>query len=167
VRQQEHKEWKDADKATRKRREERRKAHNLVRVQREKEGLSLSTTPENMDNDSDGGVIWSKLEEGSDDEVPLAEEKMLFRPTLQLPPQQARLRLARALRWWVCPARGARRRRRPRKIASVRCRPDGKQHRSGLCFSQFCSVEFLMFPFHFLSGALVIPSRPSWRQPRH
>jgi hypothetical protein len=72
VRQQEHKERKDADKVTRKRREERRKAHNLVQVQREKEGLSLSTTPENTDNDSDGGVIWSKLEEGSDDEVPLA-----------------------------------------------------------------------------------------------
>jgi hypothetical protein len=72
VRQQEHKERKDADKVMRKRREERRKAHNLVRVQREKEGLSLSTTPENTDNDSDGGVIWSKLEEGSDDEVPLA-----------------------------------------------------------------------------------------------
>jgi hypothetical protein len=72
VRQQEHKERKDADKAMRTRHEERRKAHNLVWVQRDKEGLSLPTTPENMDSDSDDGVVWSELEEGSDDEVPLA-----------------------------------------------------------------------------------------------
>jgi hypothetical protein len=52
--QQEHKERKDAEKATRKRREERRKAHNLVWV---KEGLSLPTTLENTNNDSDGGVV--------------------------------------------------------------------------------------------------------------
>jgi hypothetical protein len=60
----------------------------------------------------------------------------------------------------VCPARAARRRRRPRKNASVNCRPDGK-HRSGLCFAQFHSVEFLMFPFPFLPAALVLPSRSS------
>jgi hypothetical protein len=54
MRQQEHKERKDAD-GTRKRHEERRKAHNLVWVQWEKEGLSLPTTPENTDNDS--GVV--------------------------------------------------------------------------------------------------------------
>jgi hypothetical protein len=72
VRQQEHKERKDADKATRKRCEEHRKAHNLVWVQWEKEGLSLLMAPENTDIDSDGGVVWSELEEGSDDEVPLA-----------------------------------------------------------------------------------------------
>jgi hypothetical protein len=59
MQQQEHKERKDADKATRKRCEERRKVHNLVWVQREKEGLSLPTTPENTDSDSDsdGGVV--------------------------------------------------------------------------------------------------------------
>jgi hypothetical protein len=34
------------------------------------------------------------------------KDKMLFRPMPQLPPQRARLRLARALRQWVCPARG-------------------------------------------------------------
>jgi hypothetical protein len=74
VRQQEHKERYDADKATRKRREERCKVHNLVWVQWEKECLSLPTTPENTasNSDSDGGVVWSKLEEGSDDDVPLA-----------------------------------------------------------------------------------------------
>jgi hypothetical protein len=65
------------------------------------------------------------------------KEKMLFRPAPQLPPQRAQLRLARALRRWVFPARGAHRRHRPRKNASVRCRPDGKQHHSGLCFAQF------------------------------
>jgi hypothetical protein len=72
VRQQEHKEQKDVEKATRKRHEERRKTHNLVWVQWEKEGLSLPTTPENTDNNIDGGVVWSGLEEESEDEVPLA-----------------------------------------------------------------------------------------------
>jgi hypothetical protein len=74
VQQQEHKERKDADKATRKRREEHRKAYNLVWVQQEKEGLSLPMTPENTDSDSDsdGDVVWSELEEGCDDDVPLA-----------------------------------------------------------------------------------------------
>jgi hypothetical protein len=76
VRQQEHNERKDADKATRKMREERRKVHNLVWVQRDKECLSLPTTPENTDSDNDsennGGVVWSELEEGSEDEVLLA-----------------------------------------------------------------------------------------------
>jgi hypothetical protein len=72
VRQQEHKEQKDVEKATRKRHEERRKTHSLVWVQWEKEGLSLPTTPENTDNNIDGGVVWSGLEEESEDEVPLA-----------------------------------------------------------------------------------------------
>jgi hypothetical protein len=72
VRQQEHKERKDAEKATRKRCEECRKAHSLVWVQWEKEGLSLPMILENTDSDSDGGVVWSELEEGSEDEVPLA-----------------------------------------------------------------------------------------------
>jgi hypothetical protein len=35
------------------------------------------------------------------------KEKMLFKPASQLPPQRVRLRLARALLWWVCPAWGA------------------------------------------------------------
>jgi hypothetical protein len=118
VQQQEHKERKDAEKATRKRREERRKAHNLVWVQREKEGLSLSTTPEDTDSNNDGGVVWSELEEGSEDEVPLAawaKGKNVVQVRVAAAPQRAQLRLARALRWWVCPARGAHRRRRPQK----------------------------------------------------
>jgi hypothetical protein len=57
VRQQEHKERKDAEKATRKRCEERRTAHSLVWVQQEKEGLSLPTAPENTGSDNDGGVV--------------------------------------------------------------------------------------------------------------
>jgi hypothetical protein len=40
-------------------------------VQQEKDGLSLPT-PENTDSNNDDGVVWSELDEGSDDDVPLA-----------------------------------------------------------------------------------------------
>jgi hypothetical protein len=71
-RQQEEKERKDTEKETRKRREERRKVHSLVWVQWEKEGLSLPPTLENTRSDSDDDVGCSELEEGDEDEVPLA-----------------------------------------------------------------------------------------------
>jgi hypothetical protein len=46
------------------------------------------------------------------------KEKMLFRPAPQLPPQRAQLRLARALRRWVFPARGG----APLAQASKKCK---------------------------------------------
>jgi hypothetical protein len=147
------------------------KAHNLVWVQWEKEGLSLPTTRKNTDNDSDNndGVVWSELEEGSDDDAPLdawAKGKDVVEARAAAASAAGVASAGEGTTTVCVPGMGARHRRRPRKNASVRYRPDGKHHRSGPCFAQFRSVEFLMFPVHFLPGALVIPSRSSWRQPR-
>jgi hypothetical protein len=146
-------------------REERRKVHNLVWVQRDKECLSLLTTPENTDSDNDsennGGVVWSELEEGSEDEVLLAawaKGKDVVQARAAAASTEGVASAGEGTVTVGVPG--------PRKKTNVRCRPNSKQHRSGLCFAQFHSVEFLMFPFHFLPVALVIPLRLSWRQPR-
>jgi hypothetical protein len=138
-------------------------------VQREKEGLSLSTTPEDTDSNNDGGVVWSELEEGSEDEVPLAawaKGKNVVQVRVAAASAEGAASAGEGTAMVGVPGTGGAPSAQASKNASVRCRPDGKQHRSGLCFAQFRSVEFLMFPFHFLPGAPVIPSRPRWRQPR-